>query len=177
MKVEPLAYGDRKVFTVAGFNRGIATWLQRLPTIWVEGEVTELRRQAAWQTVFFTLKDPDGGACLPATMPRGQFDALRLDLQNGERVHGYGRPELWGQKGELRVRARTIERRGIGAHRAALERLKQKRGGEGLSAESRKKPLPRLPRKIGLVTGNDAAAKRDVLTAIQSRFPPARVVV
>jgi exodeoxyribonuclease VII large subunit len=177
MKVEPLVYGDRKVFTVAAFNQGIAQWLQRLPTIWVEGEVTELRRQGGWQTVFFTLKDPETGACLSAAMPRGQFDALRLDLANGERVHVYGRPELWAQKGELRLRALSIERFGVGEHLAALERLKAKLAAEGLFAESRKRPLPRLPRRIGLVTGNDAAAKRDVLTAIQTRFPPARVVV
>ena len=177
MKVEPVVYGDRKVYTVAGFNRGVATWLQRLPTLWVEGEVTELRRQAAWQTVFFTLKDPDGGACLSAAMPRGQFDALRLDLKNGERVHVYGRPELWEQKGELRLRALSIERFGIGEHLAALERLKAKLAADGLFAESRKRALPRLPRRIGLVTGNDAAAKRDVLTTIQARFPAARVLV
>jgi exodeoxyribonuclease VII large subunit len=177
MKVEPTVYGDRKVYTVAGFNRGVAEWLQRLPTLWVEGEVTELRRQAGWQTVFFTLKDPENGACLSAAMPRGQFDALRLDLANGERVHVYGRPELWTQKGELRLRALSIERFGIGEHLAALERLKVKLAAEGVFADSRKRPLPRLPRRIGLVTGNDAAAKRDVLTAIQSRFPPARVVV
>jgi exodeoxyribonuclease VII large subunit len=177
MKVEPIVYGDRKVYTVAAFNRGVAEWLQRLPTLWVEGEVTELRRQAGWQTVFFTLKDPENGACLSAAMPRGQFDALRLDLANGERVHVYGRPELWTQKGELRLRALSIERFGIGQHLAALERLKGRLAAEGLFAESRKRPLPRLPRRIGLVTGNDAAAKRDVVTSIQARFPSARVVV
>jgi exodeoxyribonuclease VII large subunit len=177
VKVEPMLYGDRKVYTVAGFNRGVAQWLTRLPTIWVEGELTELRRQAAWQTVFFTLKDPESGACLAAAMPRGQFDALRLDLRNGERVHVYGRPELWEQKGELRLRALSIERFGFGEHLAALERLKEKLATEGLFADERKRPLPRLPRKVGLVTGNDAAAKRDVLTTIQARFPPARVVV
>jgi exodeoxyribonuclease VII large subunit len=177
MKVEPIVYGDRKVYTVAAFNRGVADWLQRLPTLWIEGEVTELRRQAGWQTVFFTLKDPESDARLSAAMPRGQFDALRLELANGERIHVYGRPELWTQKGELRLRALSIERFGIGEHLAALERLKAKLAAEGLFAESRKRPLPRLPRRIGLVTGNDAAAKRDVLTAIQSRFPPARVIV
>jgi len=177
VKVEPIVYGDRKVYSVAAFNRGVAQWLTRLPTIWVEGEVTELRRQAAWQTVFFTLKDPDSGSCLSAAMPRGQFDALRLDLRNGERVHVYGRPELWEQKGELRLRTLSIERFGHGEHLAALERLKRKLAAEGLFAESRKRPLPRLPRTIGLVTGNDVAAKRDVLTSIQARFPPARVVV
>jgi exodeoxyribonuclease VII large subunit len=177
MKVEPLLYGDRKVYTVAGFNRGVAAWLQRLPTLWVEGEVTELRRQTAWQTVFFTLKDPESDACLSAAMPRGQFDALRLELRNGERVHVYGRPELWEQKAELRLRALSIERFGLGEHLAALERLKAKLASEGLFAEERKRPLPRVPRRVGLVTGNDAAAKRDVLTTIQSRFPAARVLV
>jgi exodeoxyribonuclease VII large subunit len=177
MKVEPIAYGDRKVYTVAAFNRGVAQWLTRLPTIWVEGEVTELRRQEAWQTVFFTLKDPESGACLSAAMPRGQFDALRLELANGERVHVYGRPELWEQKGELRLRALSIERFGLGEHLAALERLKAELAAEGLFAESRKRPLPRLPRRIGLVTGSDAAAKRDVLATIQARFPSARVLV
>jgi exodeoxyribonuclease VII large subunit len=177
MKVEPIVYGDRKVYTVGSFNSGVAQWLQRLPTVWVEGEVTGLRRQAGWQTVFFVLKDPESGACLSAAMPRGQFDGLRLDLANGERVHVYGRPELWTQRGELRLRTLSIERFGIGEHLAALERLKGKLAAEGLFAESRKRPLPRLPRRVGLVTGNDAAAKRDVLAAIQSRFPPARVVV
>jgi exodeoxyribonuclease VII large subunit len=134
VKIAPLEYGDRKVYSVSAFNRGVAEWLTRLPTLWVEGEVTELRRHAGWKSVFFTLKDPSDGACLPATMPRGRFEALRLDL-------------------------------------------KRKLGAEGLFAPDRKRPLPRFPRAIGLVTGNDAAAKRDVVTTLTARFPPARVVV
>jgi exodeoxyribonuclease VII large subunit len=177
VKVEPLEYGDRKVYSVASFNRGVASWLGRLPTVWVEGEVTELRRQERWQSVFFTLKDPAEGACLGVTMPRGQFDGLRLDLVEGERVHVYGRPELFEARGDFRLRALSIERFGLGAHLAALERLKRKLAAEGVFAAERKRPLPRLPRRVGLVTGNDAAAKRDVLTAITSRFPPARLVV
>jgi exodeoxyribonuclease VII large subunit len=177
VKVEAIEYGDRKVFAVSAFNRGVASWLSRLPTVWVEGEVTELRRQTAWQSVFFTLKDPDDGASLGVTMPRGQFDALRLDLVNGERVHVYGRPELWESRGDFRLRALSIERFGHGAHLAALERLKARLAAEGLFASERKRPLPVLPRRIGLVTGNDAAAKRDVLTAVTARFPAARVLV
>jgi exodeoxyribonuclease VII large subunit len=176
-KIAPLVYGDRKVYTVAGFNRGVSDWLSRLPTIWIEGEVTELRRNARWASVFFTLKDPDDGACLAVQMPRGQFDALRLDLVDGERVHVYGRPELYEAKGDFKLRALSIERFGLGDHLAALERLKRKLAAEGLFDERRKRPLPRLPAKVGLVTGNDAAAKRDVLVAIQTRFPPAHVVV
>ena len=175
MKVEAIEYGDRKVYSVASFNRGVADWLQRLPTIWVEGEITELRRNARWQSVFFTLKDPADGACLGVTLGRARFDALRLDLSNGERVHVFGRPELFEARGDFRMRALSIERFGLGDHLAALERLKRKLAAEGLF--ERKRPLPFLPRRIGLVTGNDAAAKRDVLTTLTARFPAARVVV
>jgi exodeoxyribonuclease VII large subunit len=143
----------------------------------VEGEVTELRRQDRWQSIFLTLKDPADGACLAVTMPRGQFDALRLDLADGERIHVFGRPQLYEARGDFRFRALTIERFGLGEHLAALERLKRKLADEGLFAPDRKRALPRLPRRIGLVTGNDAAAKRDVLTAITARFPPARILV
>ena len=177
MKVEATAYGDRKVFSVSAFNRGVATWLQRLPTVWVEGEVTELKRHERWQSVFFTLKDPDDGACLAVSMPRGQFDGLRLELADGDRVHAYGRPELYAARGEFRLRALSLERFGLGDHLAALERLKRKLAAEGLFAAERKQRLPRFPRAIGLVTGNDAAAKRDVLAGITARFPPAHVVL
>src|SRR5438046_4648784 len=174
-KVEAIQYGDRKVYAVAAFNRGVAEWLQRLPTVWVEGEVTELRRNARWQSVFFTLKDPTDGACVGVTIARSRFDALRLDLADGERVHVFGRPELFEAKGDFRMRALSIERFGLGDHLAALERLKKKLAAEGVF--ERKRPLPFLPRRIGLVTGNDAAAKKDVLATITGRFPAARIVV
>jgi exodeoxyribonuclease VII large subunit len=177
VKIAPIEYGDRKVYTVAAFNRGVADWLARLPTLWVEGEVTELRRHTGWQSVFFTLKDPSDGACLPVTMARGRFEALRLDLADGERVHVFGRPELYEARGDFRLRALSIERFGLGDHLAALERLNRKLAAEGLFAPERKRPLPRFPRAVGLVTGNDAAAKRDVVATLAARFPPAHVVV
>ena len=177
MKVEATEVDGRKVYSVRSFNRGLASWLGRLPTLWIEGEVTELRRQQRWASVFFTLKDPDDGACLPVQMPRGQFDALELGLAEGERVHVFGRAELYEQRGELRLKALTIERFGLGAHLASLERLKRALAAEGLFADERKRPLPGFPRLVGLVTGNDAAAKRDVLTHIVERYPPANVLV
>jgi exodeoxyribonuclease VII large subunit len=176
-KVEALPYDDRTVYSVAAFNRGVGQWLTRLPTVWVEGEVTELRRHERWATVFFTLKDPADGSCVGVTISRGKFDALRLDLADGERVHVFGRPELYEQRADFKLRALTIERFGVGAHLAALERLKSKLAAEGLFAEARKRSLPFLPRRIGVVTGNDAAAKRDVVTTIRSRFPAASVLV
>jgi exodeoxyribonuclease VII large subunit len=176
-KVEALPYDDRTVYSVAAFNRGVGQWLSRLPTVWVEGEVTELRRHERWATVFFTLKDPTDGSSVGVTMARGRFDALRLDLSDGERVHVFGRPELYEQRAEFKLRALTIERFGAGAHLASLERLKASLAAEGLFSDDRKRPLPFLPRRIGVVTGNDAAAKRDVVTTIRSRFPPASVLI
>ncbi len=177
MKVEPLLYGDRKVYTVSAFNRGVASWVARLPSIWVEGEVTEFRRQQGWQSVFFTLKDSTDGACLSVSMPRGRFDGLRLDLADGMTVHVYGRPELYEARGVFQLRALSIEPLGLGAVLAGLERLKRKLGAEGLFAPERKRPLPMLPRRIGVLTGNEAAAKRDFVTAVQARFPAANLLV
>ncbi len=176
-KVEALPYDDRTVYSVSAFNRGVGRYLGRLPTIWVEGEVTELRRHDRWASVFFTLKDPADGSCVGVTISRGKFDALDLALENGERVHVFGRAELYEQRGDFKLRALTVERFGLGAHLAALERLKAKLADEGLFGAERKRALPLLPRRIGVLTGNDAAAKRDVVTTIATRFPPARVLV
>ena len=108
MKVEATFHGERKVFSVSAFNEGIELYLRRLPSLWVEGEVTELRRNEAWAFVFFTLKDPGSGACLKATMQRRRFDALDLELANGERVLVEGRAEIYPARGELSFRAATI---------------------------------------------------------------------
>jgi exodeoxyribonuclease VII large subunit len=176
-KVEPILYGDRKVYTVSSFNRGIGSYLGRLPAVWVEGEVTELRRNEAWATVFLTLKDPKTGATLRVTIGRRVFDRLELELEEGETVHVAGRAELYEQRGELGLRATTIERVGLGAHLLALERLKRQLAAEGLFSPTRKRPLPRLPRAIGILTGADAAARGDLVATIGARFPAAKVVV
>jgi exodeoxyribonuclease VII large subunit len=176
-KVEATVYGDRRVFAVSAFNRGIAGWLAKLPEVWVEGEVTELRRNDAWAICFLTLKDPATGATLPVTMSRRRFDALGLGLADGEQVQIHGRPELYEAKGSLTFRATTIERFGLGDHLAALERLKRSLAAEGLFAAERKRPLPKFPRAVGLLTGADAAARGDIVAAISARFPPAWVVV
>jgi exodeoxyribonuclease VII large subunit len=177
MKVEATFHGDRKVFSVSAFNQGIGIVLRRLPTLWVEGEVTELRRNEAWAFVFFTLKDPASGASLRATMARRRFDQLELGLADGERVLVEGKAELYESKGQLSFRATTIERIGLGDHLAAIERLKRVLAAEGLFAAERKRPLPRFPRAIGVVTGADAAARGDVVTGIRSRFPAAHIVL
>ena len=176
-KVEHTVYGDRKVFTVSAFNRGIGMHLERLPPVWVEGEVTELRRNDAWANVFLTLKDPKTGACLSVTMARRTFDRLALELVEGETVHVAGRAEIYELKGELGLRASTIERLGVGDHLVALERLKRSLAAEGLFAPERKRPLPRVPRAVGILTGADAAARGDLVATIRARFPATTLVV
>jgi exodeoxyribonuclease VII large subunit len=175
-KVEHLVYGDRKVFTVSAFNRGVELHLDRLPTLWVEGEVQELRRNSAWASVFLTLKDPKTGATLSASISRLLYDRLELDLAEGETVHVAGRAELYEQKGEFWFRATTIERIGLGDHLVALEQLKRKLAADGLFAPERKRRLPRVPRAVGILTGADAAARGDLVATIGARFP-AKVVV
>ncbi len=176
-KIEATVYGDRKVYAVSAFNRGVAGWLRKLPEIWVEGEVTDLRHNSAWAVCFLTLKDPETGATLPVTMRRRRYDALGLNLSDGERVHVQGRAELFEARGALAFRAGTIERFGLGDDLAALERLKRSLAAEGLFADETKRQLPRFPRAVGLLTGADAAARGDIVAAISARFPPARVVV
>ena len=177
MKVEPILYGDRKVYTVSAFNQGVARYLGKLPAVWVEGEVTELRRNEAWATVFLVLKDPKTGVTLKVTIARRAFDRLELGLEEGETVHVQGRAELYEARGELGLRATTIERIGLGEHLIALERLKRKLAGEGLFAAERKRPLPRLPRAVGVLTGADAAARGDLVATIGRRLPSTKVVV
>ena len=176
-KVEHLLYGDRKVFTVSAFNRGVGLHLGRLPTLWVEGEVTELRRNPAWANVFLTLKDPKTAATLAVSIARPVYDRLELELIEGETVHVAGRAELYEQKAELGFRATTIERIGVGGHLLALEQLKRKLAADGLFATERKRRLPRVPRAVGILTGADAAARGDLVATIAARFPAMKVVV
>jgi exodeoxyribonuclease VII large subunit len=176
-KVEHILYGDRKVFTVSAFNRGIGMHLRRLPAVWVEGEVTELRRNPAWANVFLTLKDPKTGASLSVTIARRTYDRLELGLGEGETVHVAGRADIYELTGELGLRATTVERIGLGDHLVALERLKRKLTEEGLFAAERKRALPRVPRAVGILTGADAAARGDLVATIGARFPATTIVV
>jgi exodeoxyribonuclease VII large subunit len=148
-----------------------------LPVVWVEGEVTELRRSNAWANVFLTLKDRQTGATLSATISRRIYDRLELALEEGETVHIQGRAELYEARGQLGLRATTIERLGLGEHLLALDRLKRQLAAEGLFARERKRALPRLPRAVGILTGTDAAARGDLVATIAARFPAAKLVI
>ncbi len=170
----PIHEGERQVYSVAGFNQGIGWYLRKLPAVWVEGELAELRRNASWGQVYLTLKDPEGGQTLQATMTRTRFDRLQPVPKAGERVQVLGRAEIWSRSGELRLAVLELERFGLGQLLRQIEELRGRLAAEGMFAAERKRPLPFLPRLIGLVCGTDAAAKRDVVETARARHPPAR---
>jgi exodeoxyribonuclease VII large subunit len=168
---------ERKVYGVAEFNRRLATYVGRVRDVWVEGELSELRRNPAWATVFLTLKDAKTGACLSATMARRRFDLIEPSLAEGERVQANGSLQLYEARGEVSLRVGALERVGAGDHAAALALLRRTLAEEGLFAPERKRRLPRFPRAVGLLTGADAAARGDVLAAVATRYPAVRLVI
>ncbi len=176
-KPTPTRYGDREVYSVAGFNRGVASWIDRLPEVWVEGEIAELKHQQRWSFAYLTLKDPADGSVLSAQVPRARMDAVTPPLKPGDRVHVLGRGGLFEKRGEFRFRITAVEQFGLGLVLRQIEELRRRLADEGLFAAERKRPLPRLPRVIGLICGSDAAAKRDVVETATARYPPARFEV
>ena len=175
--VHEASAAERKVYTVAEFNRRLATYVGRVRDVWVEGEISELRRSPAWATVFLTLKDGRTGACLAATMPRRRFDLIEPALGEGERVQANGSLSLYEARGEVSLRLAALERVGTGDHAAALALLRRTLEDEGLFAAERKRRLPRFPRAVGLLTGVDAAARGDVIAAVATRYPAVRLVI
>ncbi|HUZ83046.1 MAG TPA: exodeoxyribonuclease VII large subunit [Gaiellales bacterium] len=161
-----------RVLSVADANRAVAGWIGRLGTVWVAGELSELRRSDGWGIVFMTLKDPEAGAVLQATMPRARFDALEVAPTVGSSVQALGRFDLWQKRGELRFSVLRLEPVGIGLLLQAIEELRRRLAAEGLFTPERKRPLPFLPRTVGLICGADAAARRDVVETALARHPP-----
>jgi exodeoxyribonuclease VII large subunit len=177
MVATPRMVGDRKVYPVSDFNSGVASWLAKLPRVWVEGEVTEVRGQPTWTTVFITLSDVDDGTTLSVTMARTAYEGLENPLTEGARVHAFGRPELYEARGTFQLRAITVEPVGKGDLLAQLHALRARLADEGLFDAERKRHLPRIPTRVGIVTGRDAAAKQDIISTATSRFPAARLLL
>lgn len=175
--VEAGAAHERKVYGVAEFNRRLAGYVGRVRDVWVEGEISELRRSPAWATVFLTLRDARTGACLAATMHRRRFDLIEPVPAEGERVQANGSLQLYEARGEVSLRVGALERVGAGDHAAALALLRRTLAEEGLFAVERKRRPPRFPRAVGLLTGVDAAARGDVVAAITTRYPAVRLVI
>jgi exodeoxyribonuclease VII large subunit len=167
-----------KPLTVSEVTRIIREALESLPPLWVEGEVSNLTYHASGH-IYFTLKDKNSE--LRAVMWRSNAAKLRFRLEEGTLIVVFGSIRIYEARGYYQISVEHIEPKGVGALAIAFEQLKKRLASEGLFDPSRKKPIPFLPRAIGIVTSPTGAALRDMLKIILTRFPahiiiyPARV--
>jgi len=162
---------------VRSVARHIGDWVGRLGRIWVEGQVAELSRRPGSSTVFLVLRDPVADVSLRVTCARAVCDAVAPPLAEGARIVVHAKPEFWLTRGSLSLTATEIRPVGVGELLARIERLKQQMHAEGLFDPARKRPLPFLPRVVGLVTGRASAAERDVVETARRRWPAVRFAI
>ncbi|MDI2128885.1 exodeoxyribonuclease VII large subunit [Yinghuangia seranimata] len=162
---------------VSEISRLIGGWIDRLGTVWVEGQITQLSRRPGAGVVFLTLRDPSADVSISVTCYRRVFDAVADVVAEGSRVVVQAKPEWYTPRGTLSLRATEIRPVGIGELLARLEMLKRTLATEGLFDPRHKKPLPFLPSCIGLVCGRASAAERDVLENARRRWPAVRFEV
>ncbi|HET7529503.1 MAG TPA: exodeoxyribonuclease VII large subunit [Mycobacteriales bacterium] len=171
MPLESSAESPLPVRTVA---LAIGGWVGRLGRVWVEGQITQLTRRPGQQTCFLVLRDAAAEMSLQVAAPRSLVDGLDPPLAEGGRVVVWARPEFRPQRGTLSLTAYDVRPVGVGALLARLEQLRKTLAAEGLFAAERKRPLPFLPRTVGLVTGRASAAERDVVDNARRRWPAVR---
>jgi exodeoxyribonuclease VII large subunit len=155
--------------------RQIATlltgWIDRLGAVWVEGQITQINRRQGMGTVFLALRDPLGDISMTVTCQRQVMDAADPPVVEGASVVVHGRPRYYTNRGTLSLVVDDIRMVGLGELLARLERRRQLLAAEGLFARERKRPLPFLPQRVGLVTARGSAAERDVLENARRRWP------
>jgi exodeoxyribonuclease VII large subunit len=149
----------------------IGAWIARLGEIWVDGQVAQLTRRPGVATQFLTLRDPDSTISLTVTCGRG---VLPDSVVEGSRVVLHARPDFYLERGVFSLRANEVRLVGLGELLARLEALKRLLGAEGLFAVERKRRLPFLPRRVGIITGRASAAEHDVVENARRRLPAVR---
>ena len=149
----------------------VAGWIDKLGTIWVEGQITQINARPGTRTAFLTLRDPSVDMSLQVTCSPQLLQQSGVPLTEGSRVIMFGKMTFWPGRGSLALRVTEIRAVGIGELLARLERLRALLAAEGLFDPRLKRPLPFLPRRVGLVTSRGSAAERDVLSVAQRRWP------
>jgi exodeoxyribonuclease VII large subunit len=162
---------------VRQITQAIGQWIDRLGAVWVEGQVTQISRRGGMNTVFLTLRDKLADISVQVTCPRAVVDSLPTPLVEGAQVVCHAKPSFYANRGTLSLAVREIRLVGEGELLARLERRRQLLAAEGLFAEERKRPLPFLPRNVGLVTAQNSAAERDVLENGRRRWPGVQFTV
>jgi exodeoxyribonuclease VII large subunit len=158
-------------------SRLVGDWIHRLGFVWVEGELAQINRRPGARVVFLTLRDTDASMSLSVTCPPEVLDAMDVPLTEGARVVLHAKPTWYAGRGTLSLSATEIRPIGLGELLARIETLKRMLAAEGLFDADRKRPLPFLPRAIGLISGRGSAAERDVLENARRRWPGARFEV
>jgi exodeoxyribonuclease VII large subunit len=165
----------RRVVTVSELTAAIREVLETgFGDVWVDGEMSNCR---LWNTghLYFTLKD--GSAQIKAVMFRSAVRYLKFKPEDGLRVIARGRLGVYDPKGEYQIVCEHLEPHGLGALQLAFDQLKKKLQAEGLFDQARKRPLPSLPRRIGIVTSLDGAAIHDIIKVLGRRHPNARLLI
>lgn len=166
---------ERRVWKVRDLVAAVRTHIEReYSDAWVEGEISNFRSPESGH-LYFTLKD--GNAQLRVVMFRSAARLLRFRPADGLQVTVRGRITIYEDRGELQISAEYMEPKGAGSLQLAFEQLKAKLQAEGLFAAGRKKPIPSLPTRIGIVTSAQAAALRDILNILARRHHSANVLI
>lgn len=161
--------------TVSQLNRQVKNLLEQgIARLWVEGEISNLARPASGH-LYFSLKDD--AAQIRAAFFRQRQRGPTIGLKNGDKVLAFGRVSLYEPRGDYQLIVEQVEPAGEGALKREFDQLKRKLAAEGLFDESRKQPLPTLPRRIGVITSPSGAAIRDIITVLGRRFPSIPVIV
>lgn len=174
MALETSPEAPAPVRTVSGL---LADWIGRLGAIWIEGQIAQISRRPGMRTLWITLRDTEADLSLSVVAETSVVDVVSPPLAEGQRVIVYGRPEFYAGRGSLQIRAREIRPVGRGALLEELERLRALFQAEGLFAPERKRPLPFLPRRVGLISGRASAALRDVTVNARLRWPGVDFVI
>ena len=166
---------ERRVWTVRDLVAAVRTHIEReYSDIWIEGEISNFRAHESGH-LYFTLKD--GNAQIRMVMFRSQARLMRFRPEDGMQAVARGRVTIYEGRGELQVAVEYLEPKGAGALQIAFEQLKAKLEAEGLFAAERKKAIPRLPQRIGIVSSPQAAALRDIVQILRRRHDAANVVI
>ncbi len=164
-----------KVYGVGELTRTIKLILEdEIGRVWLEGEISNLSRPSSGH-LYFTLKDDQ--AQIRAALFRGKQSGMTFEIKDGLKVRVYGQITVYERSGQYQIIVQQVEEAGKGSLQAAFEALKKKLADEGLFEEARKRSLPLLPQRIGIVTSPTGAAIRDMLNILTRRFPNLHIVL
>lgn len=151
--------------------RSLDDWISKLGAVWIDGQVAEYRPRPGARFHYFVLRDTDVDMSLTVKADSSVIGRIDPPLQEGQRLLVHAKPDFYAARGSLSMLAREIRAVGLGALLEELARLRDLLAAEGLFAPERKKALPFLPRRIGLICGRNSAAMQDVLVNARERWP------